>query len=78
MEHPDQAQDICIMLSGMIGTLLDLLRECECGVGQVQVQRQIGFVIAEVCSTLSLMDDGLAGRAVSSVLHAIADSVSGE
>lgn len=40
------------------------------------VRRQIGFVIAQVCSTLSIMDDGISVDVMNAVLDKIAHGVS--
>lgn len=59
------------MVEAMLAPLLELL-----DVSEAAVKRQVGFVIAEVCSILSLMDDIRGKEAVKSILISISDAVS--
>jgi hypothetical protein len=76
------------MLGEMIRPLLDIFEKCysdsaiaggsaggNAG-GNAGVRRQIGFVIAEVCSSLSIMEEGIAVDVMNVVLERVAHGVS--
>ncbi len=74
------------MLGEMIRPLLDIFEKCYSdsaisGVGADgnaggNVRGQIGFVIAEVCSSLSIMEEGIAVDVMNVVLERVAHGVS--
>lgn len=72
--------EIVRMLGEMMKPLLDIF-DTGTGTGNHDdgmggVRRQIGFVIAEVCSSLSVMEDGIAVDVMNVVLDRIAHGVS--
>jgi hypothetical protein len=82
-----QQQQVVGEVVAMLGAMVDPLLGVA-GLGQVDpekekdpnapTRRQLGFVVAEVCATLSLLDDGLAQASVQSVqkvLNCISSSV---
>ena len=75
--HIDQAREIAAMLGAMVDPLLAFLGQMYQDQDQdAQTRRQLGFVVAEVCSTLSLLDDDLAQASVNNVLNSISSSCS--
>lgn len=67
--HEDQAADIVSMLGGMVDPLLNILGQ------NAHTSRLIGFVIAEVCAALSLMDTNKALMAVNNIIKIVESSV---
>lgn len=73
--HGDMAREIVAMLGAMVDPLLAYLGQIHQD-KDVQTKRQLVFVIAEVCSTLSLLDDELARSSINNVLNSISSAVS--
>ena len=64
--------DIIAMLNGMVQPLLDFFQQPL----QSPVQRQLGFIIAELCSALSILDENAAITTATLVLHTIGHACS--
>ena len=76
-KQPNEANEILSMLTGMVQPLLGFFQVlCEQNQSQSQVQRQIGFVIAELCSALSLLTEEAAATAATLVLNTIGQACS--
>lgn len=68
--------EIVRMLGENVKPLLDIFDVCNRDTAMNGVRRQVGFVIAEVCSSLSVMEDSIAIDVMNVVLNRIASGVS--
>ena len=68
--------EIVRMLGETVKPLLDIFDLCNRDEAMHGIRRQIGFVIAEVCSSLSVMEDGIAVDVMNVVLNRSANGVS--
>mmetsp|Transcript_27299 Transcript_27299/g.31798 ORF Transcript_27299/g.31798 Transcript_27299/m.31798 type:complete len:1305 (+) Transcript_27299:116-4030(+) len=66
--------EIVRILGEMTNPLLHVFETCNCS--SSNVKRQIGFVIAEVCSSLSVMEEGISIHVMNLVLERIANECS--